>query len=57
MIKAAKEAKVHTSWLTPNQPYEDAIARFVEPARSRGAGRTPARHVPAVSSAAWQRSA
>jgi (1->4)-alpha-D-glucan 1-alpha-D-glucosylmutase len=29
MIKAAKEAKVHTSWLTPNQPYEDAITRFV----------------------------
>jgi (1->4)-alpha-D-glucan 1-alpha-D-glucosylmutase len=29
MIKAAKEAKVHTSWLTPNQPYEDALARFV----------------------------
>jgi (1->4)-alpha-D-glucan 1-alpha-D-glucosylmutase len=30
MIKAVREAKVHTSWLTPNQPYEDALARFVE---------------------------
>ena len=23
MIKAVKEAKLHTSWLTPNQEYED----------------------------------
>ena len=26
MLKAIKEAKVHTSWLTPNQPYEEAVA-------------------------------
>ena len=30
MIKAVKEAKVHTSWLTPNEPYEQALRRFVE---------------------------
>jgi (1->4)-alpha-D-glucan 1-alpha-D-glucosylmutase len=29
MIKAVKEAKVHTSWLTPNEPYEDALRKFV----------------------------
>jgi (1->4)-alpha-D-glucan 1-alpha-D-glucosylmutase len=29
MLKAAREAKVHTSWLTTNQPYEDALVRFV----------------------------
>ena len=30
MLKAAKEAKVHTSWLTPNLPYEEALRRYVE---------------------------
>ena len=30
MSKAVREAKVHTSWLTPNPLYEDALARFVE---------------------------
>ena len=30
MLKAVREAKVHTSWLTTNQPYEDALVRFVE---------------------------
>ena len=30
MLKAVREAKVHTSWLTPNQPYEEALSRFVE---------------------------
>jgi (1->4)-alpha-D-glucan 1-alpha-D-glucosylmutase len=30
MIKSAKEAKVHTSWLTPNEPYEQALRQFVE---------------------------
>ncbi len=29
MIKAVKEAKVHTSWLTPNEPYEQALGTFV----------------------------
>jgi (1->4)-alpha-D-glucan 1-alpha-D-glucosylmutase len=30
MLKAVREAKLHTSWLTPNQPYEDALKTFVE---------------------------
>ena len=30
MLKSVKEAKRHTSWLTPNQEYEQAVARFVE---------------------------
>lgn len=30
MIKSVKEAKVHTSWLTPNEPYELALRKFVE---------------------------
>jgi (1->4)-alpha-D-glucan 1-alpha-D-glucosylmutase len=30
MIKSVKEAKVHTSWLTPNDDYESAVATFVE---------------------------
>jgi (1->4)-alpha-D-glucan 1-alpha-D-glucosylmutase len=28
MLKALKEAKVHTSWITPNTEYEDAVLRF-----------------------------
>jgi (1->4)-alpha-D-glucan 1-alpha-D-glucosylmutase len=40
MLKAVREAKVHTSWLTTNQPYEDALAQFVRRALSGpGAGR------------------
>jgi (1->4)-alpha-D-glucan 1-alpha-D-glucosylmutase len=34
MLKAVKEAKLHTSWLTPNPGYEDAVARFVQGALS-----------------------
>ncbi|HXH82315.1 MAG TPA: malto-oligosyltrehalose synthase [Candidatus Tectomicrobia bacterium] len=38
MLKAVREAKVHTSWVNPNVRYDEAIARFVEavldPARS-----------------------
>ena len=30
MTKAVKEAKVHTSWLTPNEPYEAALRKFVQ---------------------------
>lgn len=30
MHKAIKEAKVHTSWIRPNQPYDDAVARYVD---------------------------
>ena len=29
MLKAVREAKVHTSWLTPNQQYEDALNNFI----------------------------
>lgn len=29
MHKAAKEAKVHTSWVNPNEEYEAAVERFV----------------------------
>ena len=30
MLKAARESKVHTSWLTPNEGYETALGAFVE---------------------------
>jgi (1->4)-alpha-D-glucan 1-alpha-D-glucosylmutase len=30
MRKAIREAKLHTSWITPNLEYEAAVARFVE---------------------------
>jgi (1->4)-alpha-D-glucan 1-alpha-D-glucosylmutase len=29
MLKALKEAKVHTSWITPNTAYEDAVRQWV----------------------------
>ena len=29
MTKALREAKVHTSWLSPDEEYEEAVARFV----------------------------
>jgi (1->4)-alpha-D-glucan 1-alpha-D-glucosylmutase len=29
MLKALKEAKVHTSWITPNTEYEQAVLEFV----------------------------
>jgi (1->4)-alpha-D-glucan 1-alpha-D-glucosylmutase len=38
MIKSVKEAKLHTSWLTPNEDYENAVARFVERALSGQGG-------------------
>jgi len=30
MAKASKEAKVHTSWIDPNDAYDDALRSFVE---------------------------
>jgi len=40
MIKAIREAKVHTSWVNPNAPYETAVGRFVERTlRGTGAAR------------------
>jgi (1->4)-alpha-D-glucan 1-alpha-D-glucosylmutase len=38
MIKAVKEAKVHTSWLTPNEPYEEALRKFVKGVLTGAAG-------------------
>src|SRR5258708_5412612 len=28
-VKAAREAKVNTSWVSPNEPYEEALTNFV----------------------------
>jgi (1->4)-alpha-D-glucan 1-alpha-D-glucosylmutase len=44
MIKSVKEAKLHTSWLTTNEDYETAVARFVERVLT---GRGAARFLPA----------
>jgi len=30
MVKAVKEAKLHSSWINPNEAYEAAVATFVE---------------------------
>jgi (1->4)-alpha-D-glucan 1-alpha-D-glucosylmutase len=38
MTKAVKEAKVHTSWLTPHEPYEAALKTFVQRALSGPSG-------------------
>ena len=54
MIKSVKEAKVHTSWLTPNEAYENAVTTFVERVLT-GPGAVP-RGVPAVSAAHRARS-
>jgi (1->4)-alpha-D-glucan 1-alpha-D-glucosylmutase len=39
MAKATREAKVHTSWINPNEAYDDAIQQFVaailDPKKSR----------------------
>jgi (1->4)-alpha-D-glucan 1-alpha-D-glucosylmutase len=45
MLKAVREAKVHTSWLTPHQPYEEALAGFVARVLDPGPGN---RVLPAV---------
>jgi (1->4)-alpha-D-glucan 1-alpha-D-glucosylmutase len=37
MIKALREAKVHTSWITPNEPYEAAARQFVRRTLDRAA--------------------
>lgn len=44
MLKAVKEAKVHTSWLTPNEQYEAALLTFIERVLS---GPSAARFIPA----------
>lgn len=30
MIKALKEAKIHTSWINPNEEYEQAVLKFID---------------------------
>jgi (1->4)-alpha-D-glucan 1-alpha-D-glucosylmutase len=30
MLKAMREAKVHTSWINPNSPHEDAVTYFID---------------------------
>jgi (1->4)-alpha-D-glucan 1-alpha-D-glucosylmutase len=30
MVKAVKEAKVHTSWINPNKAYDEAVVAFVD---------------------------
>lgn len=30
MLKAVREAKVHTSWISPNEAYDQAVGQFVE---------------------------
>ncbi len=49
MLKAVKEAKRHTSWLTPNEEYEQAVARFVDRVLSGPGG---AKFLPAVATLA-----
>jgi len=39
MLKAIREAKVHTSWTNPDPDYEEATARFVERVLDPGASR------------------
>ncbi|MBI4565883.1 MAG: malto-oligosyltrehalose synthase [Planctomycetes bacterium] len=39
MLKAIREAKIHTSWINPNEPYEQAVMDFIrrllDPSASR----------------------
>ncbi|MCA9841761.1 MAG: malto-oligosyltrehalose synthase [Cyanobacteria bacterium HKST-UBA03] len=36
MLKAAREAKVHTSWVNQNQAYEQALAQFIQQCLNTG---------------------
>src|SRR5690606_19851364 len=36
MLKAVREAKVHTSWINQNRAYEDAVVQFVRALFERG---------------------
>ena len=38
MLKAIREAKVHTSWINPNQAYEEAMQAFVTALLAPGSG-------------------
>ena len=37
MVKAIREAKVHTSWINPHEAYEDAVKQFIEAIFNRSA--------------------
>ena len=37
MVKAIREAKVHTSWINPHEAYEDAVNQFVKAILNRSA--------------------
>src|SRR5258708_38521543 len=39
MLKAIREAKIHTTWTTPNKPYQDAIAAFISGVLDATSGR------------------
>jgi (1->4)-alpha-D-glucan 1-alpha-D-glucosylmutase len=39
MLKAVREAKVHTSWINPNPAYDDAVIGFVKKLLNRSSGR------------------
>jgi (1->4)-alpha-D-glucan 1-alpha-D-glucosylmutase len=45
MLKAARESKVHTSWVTPNEDYEKALSLFIERVLS---GKGATRFLPAM---------
>jgi (1->4)-alpha-D-glucan 1-alpha-D-glucosylmutase len=38
MTKAIKEAKVNSSWIQPNEPWDEAVRRFIEKILQRGKG-------------------
>jgi (1->4)-alpha-D-glucan 1-alpha-D-glucosylmutase len=38
LLKAVREAKAHTSWVNRNEPYEEAVAGFVDALLSPGSG-------------------
>jgi len=38
MLKATREAKVNSSWINPNKPYEDALIKFADAVMSPSSG-------------------
>jgi (1->4)-alpha-D-glucan 1-alpha-D-glucosylmutase len=40
MTKAIKEAKVNSSWIQPNEPWDDAVRKFIEKILRRGKGQS-----------------
>lgn len=54
MIKAAKEGKLHTSWTSPDLPYEEGLTRFVEAVLQPAArNRFPAAFAPLAQTVAY----